>query len=143
MGRLVQQPPPARTDRQLASRRGGSALLCPGRGTGLGRLTQAKPPQETRYGSEPGVSPAERSPRVAPPVVERREEPSQPRPVGHLGEGRKRAISASMGRFSSPATTRPAKVAAWACTRGGSALSGPSTPLNEGSTLSRFSLRTA
>src|SRR3954464_1614441 len=44
MGRLVQQPPPARTDRQLASRRGGSALLCPGRGTGLGRLTQAKPP---------------------------------------------------------------------------------------------------
>src|SRR3954447_15443308 len=44
MGRLVQQAPPARTDRQLASRRGGSALLCPGRGTGLGRLTQAKPP---------------------------------------------------------------------------------------------------
>src|SRR3954453_13257100 len=44
MGRLVQQAPPARTDRQLASRRGGSALLCPGRGTGLGRMTQAKPP---------------------------------------------------------------------------------------------------
>src|SRR4051794_14506258 len=44
MGRLVQQAPPARTNRQLASRRGGSALLCPGRGTGLGRLTQAKPP---------------------------------------------------------------------------------------------------
>src|SRR3954452_2377137 len=44
MGRLVQQAPPARTDRERASRRGGSALLCPGRGTGLGRLTQAKPP---------------------------------------------------------------------------------------------------
>src|SRR4051794_4502965 len=44
MGRLVQQAPPARTDRQRPSRRGGSAVLCPGRGTGLGRLTQAKPP---------------------------------------------------------------------------------------------------
>src|SRR4051812_32895188 len=44
MGRLVQQPPPARTYRERASRRGGSAVLCPGRGTGLGRLTQAKPP---------------------------------------------------------------------------------------------------
>src|SRR3954453_17355090 len=44
MGRLVQQPPPARTYRERASSRGGSALLCPARGTGLSRLTQAKPP---------------------------------------------------------------------------------------------------
>ncbi|AWI88049.1 hypothetical protein C0214_07050 [Methylobacterium sp. DM1] len=44
MGRLVQHPPPARTDRQRASRRSRSALLCSGRGASLGRLSQTKWP---------------------------------------------------------------------------------------------------
>ena len=42
--RLVRQPPPARTRRPCASRRGGSALLCPDRGASLGCLTQTNPP---------------------------------------------------------------------------------------------------
>src|SRR3954464_15064096 len=60
MGRLVQQPPPARTYRERASRRGGSALLCPGRGTGLGRLTQAKPPPRNPVRFTPRLNGADR-----------------------------------------------------------------------------------
>ncbi len=44
MGGLVQSPSAARTNRQHASRRSGSPLLCAGRGPSLGRLTQTKRP---------------------------------------------------------------------------------------------------
>ena len=44
MGRLVQHPPPARTDRKHSARRGRSALLCPDRDASLGRVNQTKWP---------------------------------------------------------------------------------------------------
>ena len=57
MGRLVQSPAAARTDRQRASRRGRSALLCSGRGPSLGRLTQTKqPPGNPGRFTSPGLT---------------------------------------------------------------------------------------
>src|SRR5690606_20101640 len=44
MGRLVQQPPPARTHRQHPAGRSRGKLLCSHRGPRYGRLTQAKWP---------------------------------------------------------------------------------------------------
>jgi transposase InsO family protein len=54
MGRLVQQPPPARTHRQRTARRSRGALLCGQRRSRYGRVTQTKQPpaNPVRFSSE-------------------------------------------------------------------------------------------